>query len=91
MKITNDAFKAIADPTRRQILHLLRKGELTAGDLAQHFNMTKPTMSHHFTVLTNADLITRRRDGQTIWYTLNTTVLEDVVAWVMGLTDSTKD
>jgi DNA-binding transcriptional ArsR family regulator len=91
MKITNDSFKAIADPTRRQILHLLRQGELTAGDLAQHFNMTKPTMSHHFAVLAGADLITRRRDGQTIWYALNTTVLEDVVAWAMDLTGQTKD
>lgn len=91
MKLTNDSFKAIADPTRRQILHLLRQGELTAGDLAQHFNMTKPTMSHHFSVLADADLITRRRDGQTIWYALNTTVLEDVVAWAMDLTGQTKN
>lgn len=90
MKTTNDAFKAIADPARRQILHLLRHGELTAGDLASHFNMTKPTMSHHFAVLANADLITRRRDGQTIWYALNTTVLEDVVAWAMNLAGRTK-
>lgn len=87
----NDAFKAIADPARREILHLLRGGEMTAGDLAQHFNMTKPTMSHHFAVLVNADLITRRRDGQTIWYQLNTTVLEDVIAWAMDLTARTKD
>ncbi|WP_322091096.1 autorepressor SdpR family transcription factor [Limnobaculum xujianqingii] len=87
----NDAFKAIADPARREILHLLRGGEMTAGDLAQHFNMTKPTMSHHFAVLVNADLITRRRDGQTIWYQLNTTVLEDVIAWAMDLTTRTKD
>ncbi len=86
MNTTNDAFKALADPARRQILQLLRQGEQTAGDLAQHFNMTKPTMSHHFSVLADADLITRRREGQTIWYSLNTTVLEDVVAWAMDLT-----
>jgi DNA-binding transcriptional ArsR family regulator len=91
MKTTNAAFKAIADPARRQILHLLRHGELTAGDLAQHFDMTKPTMSHHFAVLADADLITRRRDGQTIWYALNTTVLEDVVAWAMDLAGRTKE
>lgn len=91
MKLKNDSFKAIADPARRQILHLLRQGEMTAGDLAQHFDMTKPTMSHHFAVLADADLITRRRDGQTIWYALNTTVLEDVVAWAMDLTGQTKD
>ncbi len=85
MNPTNNAFKAIADPARRQILHLLRNGEMSAGALAEHFEMTKPTMSHHFTVLKEADLITGRREGQTIWYTLNTTVLDDVVAWAMGI------
>jgi DNA-binding transcriptional ArsR family regulator len=54
---------------------VLRQGEMTAGDLACHFDMSKPTMSHHFAVLADADLITRRREGQTIWYGLNTTVL----------------
>ena len=86
MRTSNDAFKAIADPARRQILHLLRRGEMTAGELAQHFDMTKPTMSHHFAVLVDADLISRRREGQTIWYALNTTVLQDVIAWAMDLT-----
>jgi DNA-binding transcriptional ArsR family regulator len=85
MSATNNAFKAIADPARREILRLLRQGEMTAGDLAGHFDMSKPTMSHHFAVLAEADLITRRRDGQTIWYGLNTTVLQDVVAWMMDL------
>jgi len=88
MNATNNAFKAIADPARREILRLLRQGEMTAGDLAGHFDMSKPTMSHHFAVLADADLITRRRDGQTIWYGLNTTVLQDVLAWMMDLTDT---
>lgn len=87
MNTANNAFKAIADPARREILRLLRAGEMTAGDLAGHFDMSKPTMSHHFSVLSEADLITRRREGQTIWYGLNTSVLEDVLAWVMDLTD----
>lgn len=78
-------MKAIADPARREILRLLRGGEITAGDLAQRFDMSKPTMSHHFAVLAEADLITRRREGQTIWYGLNTTVLQDVLAWMMDL------
>jgi ArsR family transcriptional regulator, arsenate/arsenite/antimonite-responsive transcriptional repressor len=91
MKAGNDAFKAIADPTRREILRLLRKGEMTAGDLAERFDMTKPTMSHHFAVLREADLVTSRREGQTIWYGLNTTVLEDVVAWAMDLTGARKN
>ena len=85
MKATNNAFKAIADPGRREILRLLRQGEMTAGDLAAHFDTSKPTMSHHFAVLAEADLITRRRDGQTIWYGLNTPVLQDVLAWMMDL------
>lgn len=79
------AFKAIADPTRREILRMLRSAEMTAGDLAERFDMSKPSMSHHFAVLKEADLIYSRRDGQTIWYALNTTVVEDVLAWAMDL------
>lgn len=82
---SNEAFKAIADPTRREILRLLRRGEMTAGDLAERFDMTKPTMSHHFAVLKDADLLTSRRDGQQIWYSLNTTVVQDLMAWAMDL------
>lgn len=85
--MTNDnkAFKALSDPTRREILGLLRKGERTAGDLAERFDMTKPSMSHHFAVLKDADLITSRREGQQIWYGLNTTVVQDLMAWTMDL------
>ena len=72
-------MKALADPTRREILRLLSRGEQSAGDLAALFEMTKPSMSHHFSVLKDADLITSRRDGQQIFYALNTTVLEDVL------------
>jgi len=82
---SNKAFKALADPTRREILSLLRRGEMTAGDLAERFDMTKPTMSHHFAVLKEADLLTSRRDGQQIWYSLNTTVVQDLMAWAMNL------
>jgi DNA-binding transcriptional ArsR family regulator len=72
-------FKALSDPTRREILRLLAGGERSAGELAASFDMTKPTMSHHFAVLKEADLIRSRRDGQQICYSLNTTVLEDVL------------
>jgi len=82
---SNEAFKALADPTRREILRLLRRGEMTAGDLAERFDMTKPTMSHHFSVLREADLLTSRRDGQQIWYGLNTTVVQDLMAWALDL------
>jgi ArsR family transcriptional regulator, repressor of sdpIR and other operons len=81
----NEAFKALADPTRRQILALLRRGEKTAGELAEHFDMTRPSVSHHFAVLKNADLITSRRNGQQIYYSLNTTVAEDLLALVWDL------
>jgi len=85
MTPTSNAFKALADPTRREILRLLRQGEMTAGDLAERFDMTKPTMSHHFAVLKEADLLTSRREGQTIWYGLNTTVVQDLMAWALDL------
>ena len=81
----DEAFKAIADSTRREILALLRGGEMTAGSLAERFDMSKPSMSHHFTVLKRADLITSRREGQQIWYGLNTTVVQDLMVWVMDL------
>jgi ArsR family transcriptional regulator len=86
----NTVFKAVADPTRREILRLLRKEEMSAGEVAAHFDMTKPTMSHHFSVLKEAGLITSRREGQTIWYSLDTTVLEDVLAWTMDMARSAK-
>jgi DNA-binding transcriptional ArsR family regulator len=81
----NEVFKALADPTRREVLRLLRRGEMTAGELAAKFDMTKPSMSHHFTVLKSADLVGSRRDGQQVYYFLNTTVMEDVLAILWGL------
>jgi DNA-binding transcriptional ArsR family regulator len=90
----NDAFKALADPTRREILRLLRGGEKSAGELAEQFDMTKPSMSHHFAVLRQADLIASRRQGQQIVYFLNTTVMEDLLALIWGLLadgDSSKE
>ncbi len=76
----NTVFKALADPTRRAILRLLRRGERSAGELAGHFDMAKPSVSHHFAVLKQADLVVTRRDGQQIFYALNTTVVEDLAA-----------
>ena len=87
---SNEAFNALADPTRREILALLRQGEMTAGALAERFDMTKPSMSHHFAVLKEAELITSRREGQQIWYGLNTTVVEELMAWTMDLVNGGK-
>jgi ArsR family transcriptional regulator len=86
---SNEAFKALADPTRREILALLRRGEMTAGEIAEKFDMTKPSMSHHFAVLKDAELITSRREAQQIWYGLNTSVVEDLMAWAMDLVGDT--
>jgi DNA-binding transcriptional ArsR family regulator len=80
---TDEAFKALADPTRRRILALLRQGEQTAGQLAEHFGISKPSMSHHFNVLKAADLIGSRKEGQQVVYFLNTTVVQDL--WVVLL------
>jgi len=85
----NQVFKALADPSRREILRLLGRGEMTAGQLAERFEMTKPSMSHHFSVLKEAGLIRSRREGQQIWYSLNTTVVQDVLAWAVDLMEAT--
>jgi ArsR family transcriptional regulator len=87
----NEAFKALADPTRREILRLLRSGEMTAGELSNHFDMAKPSVSHHFSVLKQADLVTSRREGQQIYYALNTTVAEDLMAMIWDLFPTNHD
>ena len=81
----NEVFKALADPTRREVLRLLRGGEMTAGELSKRFDMTKPSMSHHFAMLKQADLVGSRREGQQVWYFLNTTVVEDVLTLLLDL------
>ena len=75
----SDVFKALADPTRRQILRYLRDGPLTSGEIAERFDTSWPTVSRHLAVLREAELILSERDGQQIVYELNTTVFEDVV------------
>jgi len=75
----NTFFKALADPTRRRILKMLNHGELTAGDISKVFDISAPSMSHHFNILKEANLISSRREGQQILYSLNTTVFEDVM------------
>ena len=85
--MAGEAFKALADPTRRRILELLRSGDKTAGELAEHFNMTKPSLSHHLNTLKAADLVDGTRDGQNIIYSLNTTVLQDLMEWFLTFTD----
>ena len=81
----NEVFKALADPTRREILRLLRGGEMTAGELAAKFDTSKPTVTHHFNVLKEVGLIESRKEGQQVIYYLNTTVMEDLLAIIWGL------
>ncbi|RHF38480.1 autorepressor SdpR family transcription factor [Collinsella intestinalis] len=82
-----EAFKALADPTRRHILELLRTKDLTAGEIAEHFDMTKPSLSHHLSALKTAGLVDAERDGQNIIYSLNTSVLQDLMSWFYTFTD----
>ena len=76
------AFKALSDPTRRDILELLRERDMTAGEIAEQFNMTKPSISHHLNLLKQADLVIDERHGQFIYYSINTTVLQDLMSWL---------
>ena len=78
-------YKALADPTRRKILQLLRDGELNAGEIADNFSFAKPTISRHLTVLREADLIQSTKDGTTINYRLNASVLEDAILSMMDM------
>jgi ArsR family transcriptional regulator len=79
------AFKALADPTRREILSQLSRGSLTAGELAELFPISKASMSHHFNVLKGAGLVRTERRGQTIVYSLNASVVEEIAAAVLGV------
>lgn len=72
-------FKALADPTRRRVLELLRRGPMTAGELADHFDFAKPTMSAHFSVLKEADLVEAHKDGKQVIYQIKLSVLEDAL------------
>ena len=78
-----DVYQALSDPTRRTIIRLLRQRDRSAGEIAEHFPVTKPTLSKHFTVLKEADLIQGRRIGTTIIYTLNVSVLEDALCHLL--------
>ena len=79
----NLLFKALNDPTRRAILDLLREGPLTAGDIAERFNLSKPTISHHLDLLRQAEVVTSHKQGLYITYSLTTTVLDDLLGWLL--------
>jgi ArsR family transcriptional regulator len=79
----NDIFKALNDATRREILELLKQKDLSAGEIADAFNISKPSISHHLDILKRADLITSEKNGQFIIYSINTTIMEDVLQWIL--------
>ena len=80
-----ETMKALSDPTRREILQMLREGSKSAGEISDKFDITAAAISRHLSVLKDADLIRDQRDGKFIIYTLNTSVLEDVLFWVSNL------
>lgn len=81
----NSIFKALNDPTRREILKLLRKRDMTAGEIADAFNITKPSISHHLDLLKQANLVVAEKQGQFIYYSLNTSVIDDIMSWLVKL------
>jgi DNA-binding transcriptional ArsR family regulator len=84
----NLLFKALGDPTRRQIIELLRERDMTAGEIADYFSISKPSISHHLDLLRQADVVVSIKEGQFITYSLNTTVFDEMVKWMMDLSDT---
>ncbi|MFI5136120.1 MAG: autorepressor SdpR family transcription factor [Chitinophagales bacterium] len=82
----NHLLQALSDPTRRKILDMLRKKDLTAGEIADAFDMTKPSISHHLDILRRANLVASEKEGQYITYSINTTELDELLKWIYKLT-----
>ncbi len=81
----NALFKALNDKTRRDIIDLLKEKDMNAGEIADQFNISKPSISHHLDILKRADLINSEKKGQFVEYSLNTTILEDLLNWILSL------
>ncbi|HPH37061.1 MAG TPA: autorepressor SdpR family transcription factor [Sediminibacterium sp.] len=79
----NILFKALNDETRRGILELLKKRDMSAGEIAEQFNISKPSISHHLDLLKQAGLVVANKDGQFIHYSINTTVMDEMLKWMM--------
>ena len=86
----NALFKALNDPTRREILEILKDGDLTAGEIADKFNISKPSISHHLDLLKQAELVGSVKEGQFIYYSLNTTVMDEMLKWFIQFTKTKK-
>ena len=81
----NDIFKALDDPTRREILKMLRIQDMTAGDIAAQFDMTAPSISHHLDKLKRAGMVTTIKQGQYVLYSINTTIIDDILQYILTL------
>jgi Predicted transcriptional regulators len=79
----NILFKALNDQTRREILEMLRKKDMTAGDIADRFDISKPSISHHLDLLKQAGLVESSKNGQFVYYSINTTVVDDLIKWIL--------
>lgn len=86
--MVGDGFKALSDPTRRRILELLGERDMTAGEIGEYFPQNKATLSHHLEILREAGLVEAERQGRRVLYRLDTTVLQDLIGWVLRLTES---
>ncbi|KJS87861.1 MAG: ArsR family transcriptional regulator [Peptococcaceae bacterium BICA1-8] len=84
----NNIFKALSDPNRRKILQLLKERDMTAGEIADFFNISKPSISHHLNLLKQANLVIDERQGQSISYSLNTTVFQEVLSFFLNIIDN---
>lgn len=81
----NSVFKALNDETRRKILELLREGDMSAGAIAGHFSISKPSISHHLDILRQAGLVSVEKKGQFVIYSLNSSILEDLMSWIIHI------
>jgi len=86
----NSLFKALNDPTRREILELLKEKDLTAGEIADQFSISKPSISHHLDLLRQAGLVVSVKEGQFVYYSLNTTVMDEMLKWIINLQSQKK-
>ncbi len=87
----NMIFKGLSDPIRRKIVYMLRQKDLSAGEIAEKFDITKPSISHHLNILKQAGMVIDERKGQNIYYSLNTSVFEDLVSFGMNFLDAKTD
>ena len=86
-----ETFKALSDPVRRDILEMLKKGRMSAGDIGSHFEMTGATISYHLNILKKAELVRETKQKNFVFYELNTSVVEEVMLWLSGLREATED